>query len=148
MEIRGEEDIAAPRDAVWRTLNDTSLLIGCIPGCEKLERVSPTHIDATIRVKLGVVKLRFRGQLVLSNLNPPFSYTIFGEGRGAMSGLATGHTDVWLDEKDGRTRLQYVMYGNADGKLAKLGSALLAGVARKTADRFFANVAEIARQLA
>jgi len=148
MEIRGEEDIAAPRDAVWRTLNDTSLMIGCIPGCEKLERVSPTHIDATIRVKLGVIKLRFHGQLVLSNLNPPFSYTISGKGRGAMSGLATGHTDVRLDEKDGQTRLHYVMHGNADGKLAKLGSALLSGVARKTADRFFANVAEIARRLA
>lgn len=51
MEIRGEEKIAAPREAVWRILNDTSLLIGCIPGREKLERVSPTRIEATILVK-------------------------------------------------------------------------------------------------
>jgi len=149
MEIRGEEDINASRDAVWRTLNDTSLLIDCIPGCEKLERISPTRIEATILVKLGVVKLRFHGKLALSDLNPPVSYTISGEGKGAiLSGLATGHTDVRLDEKDGRTKLYYVMYGTADGKLAKFGSKLLAGVARKITGRFFANVAEVARHLA
>lgn len=147
MEIRGEEKIAAPRAAVWRTLNDTSLLIGCIPGCEKLERVCATHIEATIVVKLGLVKLRFHGQLILSNLNPPVSYTISGEGRGAMSGLASGHTDVRLEEDNGDTRLSYVMHGNAEGKLAQLGSKLLSRAARRIADRFFTNVAEIARGL-
>jgi len=148
MEIIGEERIAAPRDDVWRTLNDTSLLIDCIPGCEKLERVSPTRIEATIVVRLGMIKLRFHGQLVLSNLNPPVSYTISGRGKGSLSGLATGQTDVRLDDEDGQTRLSYVMHGQADGKLAQLGSKLLAGVARKIADRFFANVADVAGRLA
>lgn len=147
MEINGEEYIAASPKAVWRTLNDTSLLIDCIPGCEKLERVSETLIEATILVKIGLIKLRFHGRLILSNLNPPHSYTISGEGEGSVSGLATGKTDVSLMPDGEGTKLSYVMYGSAEGKIAKLGSALLAGVARKIADRFFANVAEVASNL-
>lgn len=148
MEIKGEEHIKAPREAVWRTLNDTSLLIDCIRGCEKLERVSPNLIEATILVKLSLIKLRFHGRLILSNMNPPYSYTISGEGEGSISGLATGKTDVELFEEDGVTRLVYIMHGAAEGKIAKLGSALLSGVARKIADHFFASVAEVAAGIA
>ncbi|AQS42132.1 MAG: Carbon monoxide dehydrogenase subunit G [Candidatus Tokpelaia hoelldobleri] len=148
MEIEGQEIIAAPREAVWHTLNDTTLLIDCIPGCEKLERISPSCIEAVLAVKLGVIRLRFRGRLVLSDMKPPCSYTISGEGEGAMSGLATGKTDVELIDKGGHTELRYVMRGHAEGKLASLGSKLLVGVARKITNRFFANVAEIAGGLA
>ncbi|UXN04064.1 MULTISPECIES: CoxG family protein [unclassified Bartonella] len=147
MEIRGEEHIAASPDAVWRTLNDTTLLIDCIPGCEKLERISEHLIEATIVVHLSLIKLRFHGRLILSNLNPPYSYTIAGEGEGSVSGLATGKTDVSLVADGDGTILSYVMYGSAEGKIAKLGSALLAGVARKIADKFFANVSKVASTL-
>jgi len=148
MEIEGQKIITAPRIAVWRTLNDTTLLIDCIPGCEKLERVSPTRIDAVLVVKLGLIRLRFRGRLILSDMKPPCSYTISGEGEGAMSGLATGKTAVELIDRGDHTELHYVMHGHAEGKLARLGSKLLIRAARKITDRFFANVAEVANGLA
>jgi len=34
MEMTGEYRITAPRETVWRALNDTDVLKQCIPGCE------------------------------------------------------------------------------------------------------------------
>jgi carbon monoxide dehydrogenase subunit G len=39
MEIKGEYQIDAPREAVWEALNDPEMLKKCIPGCESLEKV-------------------------------------------------------------------------------------------------------------
>lgn len=144
MDIKGETYIAATPNNVWRILNDTTLLIDCIPGCEKLERVNEHLIEATILVKIGLIKLRFQGRLVLSNINPPHSYTITGEGQGAISGMATGKTDVVLFPEGQGTKLCYAMHGSASGKIVTLGSKLLTGVAGKIADKFFANVAQMA----
>lgn len=152
MEIKGEEQIAAPRAAVWTVLNNTDLLIHCIDGCDKLERVSENRIEAGLKVNLGLFALHFHGVLLLSDMRPPYSYTIAGEGRGALSGFATGKTNVRLEEfvKDGKpqTKLSYAMRGTAGGKLAKLGTKLLTKAAIKIADRFFAKVAKAAQELA
>jgi len=145
MDISGEERINAPRQAVWNAMNDVDMLKPCIPGCETLERLSDTDIQAAIKVSLGIVKIRFHGLLILSNLNPPFSYTISGEGQGSIAGFAVGSADVVLEE-DGpeMTILRYTINGDAGGKVAQLGTKLLGNAARKIADRFFANIGEAA----
>jgi len=126
MEVKGMQHIAAPREAVWRVLNNTELLIGCIDGCERLERESPERINAAIKVNLGLFALRFHGALLLSNVRPPYSYTIAGEGRGAMSGLATGETEVWLEEVPAKSG--EAGSGGGDGaELAQGGSSRKAG---------------------
>jgi uncharacterized protein len=144
MDLTGEERIAAPRQAVWDALNDIETLRDCIPGCEDIERLSPTEIRAALKVNLGIVKVRFHGMLELSNMNPPASYTISGHGEGSIAGFAHGVTDVTLTEDGDETILSYAIRGDAGGKIAQLGTRLLGSVARKVADRFFANIAEAA----
>ncbi|MBV2142415.1 carbon monoxide dehydrogenase subunit G [Falsochrobactrum sp. TDYN1] len=141
MDLTGEERIAAPRQAVWDALNNIETLKACIPGCEDLERISDTEIRAALKVKLGVINVRFHGILELSNMNPPLSYTISGKGEGSIAGFAHGATDVKLDEAEGETILSYAIRGDAGGRIAQLGTKLLGSVARRIADRFFANIA-------
>ena len=38
MELQDEITIPAPRDEVYKALNDVAVLKACIPGCEELER--------------------------------------------------------------------------------------------------------------
>ncbi len=147
MDLTGEERILAPRQAVWDAMNDVNVLKPCIPGCETLERISGTDIQAAIRVHLGIIKIRFHGLLILSNLNPPYSYTISGEGQGSIAGFATGSADVVLEEESPDvTILRYTINGDAGGKIAQLGTRLLGNAARKIADRFFASIGEAAAQ--
>lgn len=139
MEMNGEERIVAGRDAVWQCLNDPDILRRCIPGCQSLEMRSPTELAAVVKVKIGPVSATFNGSVTLSNLSPPASYTISGEGKGGIAGFAKGGADVTLSEEGDETVLRYDVKAEVGGKLAQLGSRLIDSTARKLAQQFFAD---------
>ncbi|MCB1463985.1 MAG: carbon monoxide dehydrogenase subunit G [Nitratireductor sp.] len=142
MDLTGEYVIAAERQAVWEALNDPDVLRECIPGCESLEMTSPTEMSATVVTKIGPVKAKFSGEVTLSNIEAPVSYTISGEGKGGIAGFAKGGADVRLDEVAEGTKLSYAVNAQVGGKLAQLGSRLIDSTAKKLAGQFFANFAE------
>jgi carbon monoxide dehydrogenase subunit G len=140
MDMNGSETICAPVDVVWRGLNDPEILRQCIPGCESLEKTSDTEMTATVVLKVGPVKARFEGSVQLSNLNPPHSYTISGEGKGGMVGFAKGGADVSLEaQPDGTTLLTYSVKADVGGKIAQLGGRLIDSTAKKLAEQFFSS---------
>jgi carbon monoxide dehydrogenase subunit G len=143
MEMSGEERIAASRDRVWAALNNPDILRRCIPGCETLEASSPTEFAATIKIKIGPVSASFKGNVTLSNLNPPESYTISGEGSGGIAGFAKGGADVMLTEENGETVLTYKTQAKIGGKLAMLGSRLIDSSSKKLAGQFFEKLGKI-----
>ena len=73
----------------------------------------------------------------LSDLNPPESYRISGEGKGGAAGFAKGGADVKLTEVADGTELAYDVDAKIGGKIAQLGSRLIDGFAKKMADQFF-----------
>lgn len=143
MDMNGSETIPAPIDVVWRALNDPDVLRQCIPGCEALEKTSDTEMTAIVVLKVGPVKARFEGAVQLSNLNPPHSYTISGEGKGGLVGFAKGGADVTLSEDGaGATVLAYVVKADVGGKIAQLGGRLIDSTAKKLATQFFSSFSE------
>jgi carbon monoxide dehydrogenase subunit G len=141
MDMNGQERIEAPIDAVWRALNDPETLRACIPGCETLDKTSDTDMTAIVVLRVGPIKARFEGTVELTNLNPPHSYTISGEGKGGIAGFAKGGADVSLAE-DGpnATILSYTVKADVGGKIAQLGSRLIDSTSRKLAGQFFTNL--------
>lgn len=139
MDMTGEERIAAPRDAVWAALNNPDILKQCIPGCQSLDWVSPTELTATVKLKIGPVSASFNGEVKLSNINAPESYTISGEGKGGIAGFAKGGADVVLKEDGDETILQYEAKALVGGKIAQLGSRLVDSSAKKLAQQFFSD---------
>jgi carbon monoxide dehydrogenase subunit G len=142
MTMNGEYQLAAPPQTVWEKLNDTETLKASIPGCETLDKVSDTEFQAVATVKIGPVKARFKGKVHLTDLNPPNSYKISGEGEGGVAGFAKGGATVALAPKDGGTLLTYNVEAQIGGKLAQLGQRLVNGAAKKVADEFFSNFAK------
>ncbi len=139
MKLSDEKRIDAPRDEVWRGLNDPEILRQSIPGCESLEQVSDTEFNAEVRAKVGPVKAKFKGSVQLSDLNPPESYRISGEGKGGAAGFAKGGALVTLTEDGGATILKYDVDADVGGKLAQIGGRLLEGTSKKLAGEFFDN---------
>ena len=140
MDMTGEYRIPAPREQVWAALNDPEILKASLPGCESLERVSDQEFAATVAAKVGPVRAKFNGQVRLSDLNPPESYKISGEGKGGAAGFAKGGADVRLAEESAAvTVLSYTAKADVGGKLAQLGSRLIDATAKKMADEFFEN---------
>jgi uncharacterized protein len=137
MEMTGEFRIPAPRQRVWEGLNDPEILKSVIPGCQTLEKVSDTEFTGKVVAAVGPVKATFAGKVILSDLDPPQSYTISGEGSGGVAGFAKGSAKVNLAEDGAGTVLHYAVQAHVGGKLAQIGSRLIDAVARKMAEQFF-----------
>jgi uncharacterized protein len=142
MVMTGEQQLDAPRDKVWAMLNDPAVLKSCIPGCETLDVIGENEFLAVATNKIGPVKARFKGKVRLTDMNPPTSYKISGEGDGGVAGFAKGGATVSLSDKDGGTLLTYNVEAQIGGKLAQLGQRLVNGAAKKMADDFFARFAQ------
>src|SRR5207245_9933412 len=137
MEITGEQLIPLPQAEVWRGLNDPEVLKACIAGCETMRRASDTEYRVVMVASVGPVKAKFNGKLLLSDLNPPTSYSLSFEGSGGAAGFGKGSAQVSLKAEGAGTRLTYSAKASVGGKLAQVGSRLIDGVARKMADDFF-----------
>jgi len=137
MDFTGRYVIPAPTETVWAALNDPEILKYCIPGCEQLEKTSPTDFSAVAMLKIGPMKASFRGKVTLSDLDPPFRCKLAGEGQGGVAGFAKGHADVELTPEGTGTTLTYTAHASVGGKLAQIGQRLIDGAARQIADDFF-----------
>jgi len=137
MTMTGEVQLPAAQDTVWAKLIDPEVLKVCIPGCESLDMLGENEFQAVATNKIGPVKARFKGKVRLTDLDPPNSYKISGEGDGGVAGFAKGGAVVNLQPKDGGTLLVYNVEAQIGGKLAQLGQRLINGAAKKMADQFF-----------
>ena len=93
MTMTGEVQLPAAQDTVWAKLIDPEVLKACIPGCESLDMLGENEFQAVATNKIGPVKARFKGKVRLTDLDPPNSYKISGEGDGGVAGFAKGGAD-------------------------------------------------------
>ena len=142
MEMKGEQLIPAPQQAVWDALNDPGVLKACVPGCESIEKSGDNEYQVLMVARVGPVSAKFKGRLTLSDINPPSSYSISFEGQGGAAGFAKGSAQVSLSSEGAHTRLSYEVKANVGGKLAQIGSRLVDAAAKKVADDFFRNLNE------
>ena len=142
MEMTGEYRITAPRQKVWEALNDAEVLGKCIPGCQELTKDSDTELSATVKSRVGPVSATFTGKVNLTDIDPPKSYKISGEGQGGVAGFAKGGAEIQLAEDGSETVLTYKATAQVGGKLAQIGSRLIDTTAKKLAGEFFDKFAE------
>ncbi len=142
MDMNGSQRIEASREDVWLALNDPDVLKRSIPGCESIEKVSDTEMNATVVLRIGPVKASFVGKVTLLDLDPPNGYRIAGEGTGGVAGFAKGSATVRLEADGNATILTYGVEAQIGGKLAQLGGRLIDSTAKKLAAEFFERFSE------
>ncbi len=137
MEITGQQIIAVPVQDVWNALNNPEVLKHCLPGCEKVEQVSPEEFHMLVKAAVGPLRASFKGVLRMTEVNPPNSCVMNFEGQGGAVGFAKGLSNVELTAVPEGTQLSYTAKFQIGGKLAQVGSRLIDSVAKKMADDFF-----------
>ena len=137
MEMTGEQLIALPQQATWDALNDTAVLMDCIPGCDSIDKQSDNEYLLTMTAKVGPVSAKFKGKMTLLDVQAPDAYTLQFEGQGGVAGFAKGEARVSLAPEGDGTRLSYSVKASIGGKLAQVGARLIDGVAKKMAEQFF-----------
>ena len=143
MEIKGEQHLPHPREAVWEALIDPEVLGACVPGCKSFDRVSDDLYRAAMQADIGPVSAGFSVEIRIADPDPPRAYRLEGSAK-APVGFGRGQADVLLEEDgQGGTNLSYVAKLQLGGKLAQVGSRLLSGITRKIAANFFARFSEV-----
>jgi carbon monoxide dehydrogenase subunit G len=138
MELNGERTISASVSDTWAALNDPETLKACVAGCESLERTADDAYTALVAVRVGPVSARFKGNLRLTDVQPPVAYRMHFDGQGGVAGFGKGSADVRLQaEGVEATRLAYAARAQVGGKLAQVGSRLVDAAAAKIAEDFF-----------
>lgn len=137
MELTGQQILSLPVEQVWDALNDPAILQKCIPGCDTFEATGENQYRIVMAATVGPITAKFKGKLVLSDIQPPQSYKLKFDGSGGAAGSGKGTADVNLSTSPEGTVLQYTVSATVSGRLAQVGARLIDGVAKKMADQFF-----------
>ena len=124
MKIEGSYPLAAPRDILWPMLINAQVLANIMPGCETLETVGENQFHGILKIKVGPVQGKFKGDVTLTDLNGPESYTITINGKGAP-GFVKGVGALRLEADGDMTILHYTGDAQVGGRLASVGQRLL-----------------------
>lgn len=140
MLIEGSKTLPAPRDVVWRALNDPAFLQRTLPDCRALAQRGADEFVATLVTGIGPIRASFDVAFRREGVEAGRGYTLVGEGSAGAAGSAAGQAQVLLEDLDGGTLLRYSADTAVQGKLAQLGARMIDGAARKFSERFFHNI--------
>jgi uncharacterized protein len=139
VKMSGTSILNAPRELVWRLLNDPAFLKVCLPGCESMEAIGPDQYQATLAMGIAAVKGRYTGTVTLSEQDPPQHFSMRVEGKGP-GGFMQGSGRLALTEEAATTKLTYEGDIQVGGPIASVGQRLLEGAAKMLVGQFFTAV--------
>lgn len=137
MEMQGSRQLTVTQQQAWDALNNPEVLKTCIPGCDKVEATGDNQYSIGMAIKIGPVSAKFSGNITLSDIVPPQSYTISFDGQGGVAGFGKGAAQVKLLPQPAGCEMQYSVNAQVGGKIAQLGQRLVDGAAKAMAEDFF-----------
>jgi uncharacterized protein len=130
LRLDGEYVFDGPREAVWELVHDPEALAAALPGAQRMNKISNEEYEGEMNVRIGPVAGLFSGRVIVSDQEPPESYTLSVDGKGAP-GFANGTGRVQLiDQGDGTTLMRYEGELQVGGRLASIGQRLLDATAK------------------
>ena len=124
MIVSGTKELAAPRDAVWRVINEPSEMAKLMPGVESFEIVDEKHWTAKVKVPLGLGGLKMTMNFErLEEREPEFaSMRAKGQGVGALMDMTTSFT---LSEDGDGTSMAWEADVKIAGPVGAMGQRVL-----------------------
>jgi len=143
VKVGGEATLHAPVDKVYAALHDPGVLVRTIPGCERLEQVGPDAYRMAVTAGVATIKGTYAGEVLLTDVEAPHAFLLKAAGSGAPGTVSAVVTVRLADGGDGSTVLTYDADAVVGGPVGGVGQRILAGVAKKTANEFFAAVDDV-----
>ena len=124
MKIEGEHTFGAPRSLVWKIVQDPDVLAKVLPGCEDFHEVGDNQFEGLLKIKVGPVQGKFKGNVELTDLVEPSSYNLRVRGKGPP-GFVDGQGQLKLEDAGDSTVLHYEVDAKVGGRIASVGQRLL-----------------------
>ena len=125
MIVSGDKTLSAPRDAVWKVLNDPESMAKTMPGVENFDVHDPTHWTANVKIPLGLGGLRMKIDMdKVEEREPEYAkLAIKGKGVGAMLSMETQFE--LSDAPGGGTSMHWTADVKIAGPVGSMGQRVL-----------------------
>jgi uncharacterized protein len=124
MRVAGERAFTAPREAVWRVLNDPASMAAMMPGVESFDVQDDRHWRANVKIPLGLGALGMTMNMEkVEEREPEFArLSIKGNGVGAILSMNTAFN---LSEDGGGTKMDWEAEVRIAGPVGSMGQRVL-----------------------
>lgn len=136
MILQGKHNFKAPREIVWKIMNQTESLEKSMPGCKQLIKVNEDEYEARFEMGVAAIKGKYDGKIVLSDKVAPEKMTLHMSMEGS-SGIVNATAHLTLSEVGEHTLLEYQGEGQINGLIAGVGQRMLSGIAKFMLNQFF-----------
>jgi 2-furoyl-CoA dehydrogenase large subunit len=124
MKVEGERQFDAPRDTVWRVLNDPTAMAKMMPGVESFDVKDDRHWTANVKIPLGLGGLKMTVSMEkIEERQPDFAkLAIKGNGVGAIMNM---ETSFHLSEAGAGTSMKWEADVKIAGPVGSMGQRVL-----------------------
>jgi uncharacterized protein len=138
MLMEGNFSVKGKAEDLWELIVKPEVMVGCIPGCEKVEQISENKFNGIISARVSFINVRFKGTGELKNLNRPKSFEISGVGDDMTKlGSVRGNVIIELEEDGkGEVTISYKAKINIVGKLATMGDRIIRAKTKEVESEF------------
>ena len=125
MKVSGERSFAAPREAVWRVLNDPAAMAATMPGVESFDVQDERNWRANVKIPLGLGTLGMTMDMEKTEEREPefASLAIKGNGVGAIMSMKTAFT--LSEDEGGGTKMDWEADVRIAGPVGSMGQRVL-----------------------
>jgi uncharacterized protein len=145
VEFENQFTVTAPVDEVYDALLDVERVAPAMPGAEVLEKTGDDSYKVAIKVKLGPVKMTFRGDVTVVERNPEDHSAVLDvkakEARG--QGTANAKVAMSVEAADGGSRGQMHTSVQLSGKAAAMSRGVIDDVSKRLVEQFAENLEDI-----
>jgi uncharacterized protein len=128
--VEGERLLEAPREVVWKVLNDPAEMAGLMPGVQSFDLKDDRHWSAKVKIPLGLGSLAMaidfekteERELEFASLHAK------GHGVGAMLNMQTSFT---LEPAEDNTRMLWAADVSIAGPVGSMGQRVLQPIVKQ-----------------
>jgi carbon monoxide dehydrogenase subunit G len=142
VKVSGERTFAAPREVVWKVLNDPAAMAATIPGVESFDVQDDRNWRANVKIPLGLGTLGMTMNMEKVEQREPelARLAIKGEGVGAMLNMTTAFN---LSEDGGAgTKMDWEADVHLAGPVGSMGQRVLQPIVNQQVQQVLASLEE------
>jgi uncharacterized protein len=124
MRLEGTKELPAPREVVWKVLNDPAQMAKLMPGVEGFEVTDDRHWQAKVKIPLGLGGLRMTVDFEKVEEKEPDFAALNAKGNG-VGAIMSMQTKFHLDEAAAGTSMRWEADVKIAGPVGAMGQRVL-----------------------
>jgi uncharacterized protein len=138
LHLEGAEDLALPRERVFKLLTDTNFLAKSLPDAQETKVIDENNLQARMKIGISFLTTNMNVKMTLADKAPPQHARLLVDGTGSGSSMKI--TSDFNLEGDNPTKMKWVADAEITGVMAGIGSSILKGFSEKKVKEIFEGI--------